>query len=72
MIQTFSIIIMGKACFHLKAASSTATHSFRDLDHSCVLSESTFSLMVEIRQNSKLCITMDSDACREWAIALSI
>lgn len=29
--------------------------------------------MIEIRrQNTKLCITMDADACRDWAIALSI
>lgn len=57
---------MGKACLHSKAASSTATHSFADLDHCCGLTESKFSLTAEIRrQNSKLCIAMDADACRD-------
>lgn len=44
----FHFIIVEEAYLCLKAASreSTATHSFGDLNHSCVLTES-FSLMVE-------------------------
>jgi len=53
IIRTFSSIIMVKACLHSKAASSSATHSFRDLDRSCALNESTFSLMVEIKTKIK-------------------
>lgn len=69
MIKSFSSIITGKTRLYFKAASSAATHSFRDLDHHCVLIESTFSLMAEIRrQSSKPCITVNAKGCHDWAM----
>lgn len=55
--QTSCDIIRVKA--NSKAAGSTATHSFWDLGHSCVLTESMFSIVVELGwHNSTLLMLM--------------